>query len=99
MYFKDEDTEILRNIITHRRDVRGNQFLPALIPDDVLNKLLFAFEHAPSVGYSQPWQMVIIKDPITKQNIKEIFDIENLAAVEKFSAERSARRSMPSRRY
>ena len=69
MRFNENDSEILKQIITHFRDVRGNQFLPVPIPAEVLNKLLFAFEHAPSVGYSQPWQMVIIKEESTKQRI------------------------------
>lgn len=89
MKFSEQDTNVLKNIITHRRDVRGNQFLPVPITEELLNKLLVAFEHAPSVGYSQPWQIIIISDKTIKQNIKEIFEFENKAALQKFSGERS----------
>lgn len=89
MKFSEHDSQILKNIITHRRDVRGNQFLSTPIPDDLLNKLLYSFEHAPSVGYSQPWQIIIIANQIIKQKVKDIFNSENMNAAKKFSGERS----------
>lgn len=89
MKFNEHDSLILKNIITHRRDVRGNQFLSTPITDDLLNKLLYSFEHAPSVGYSQPWQIIIIANQIIKQKVKDIFNSENKTAAQKFSGERS----------
>lgn len=91
MHFNDKDAELLKNIIVHRRDVRGNQFLPDPVSDEILNKLLFAFEHSPSVGYSQPWQIIIIRENGIKQNIKEIFESENQSASIKFAGERFER--------
>lgn len=73
MQFNITDTEILRNIILHRRDVRGNRFLSTPVSTTVMDQLLFAFEHAPSVGYSQPWQLIVIEKETTKQAVKNIF--------------------------
>lgn len=90
MKFNEHDAQILRNIIIHRRDVRGNQFLSTPIDDNLLNQLLYAFEHAPSVGYSQPWQIIIISKQVIKQKVKDIFNSENKIASQKFDVERSA---------
>ncbi|MBN8719119.1 MAG: 5,6-dimethylbenzimidazole synthase [Sediminibacterium magnilacihabitans] len=77
MQFNITDTEILRNIILHRRDVRGNRFLSTPVSSAVMDQLLFAFEHAPSVGYSQPWQLIVIEKEATKQAVKNIFTESN----------------------
>ncbi len=60
--------------IESRRDIR--QFLPDPVPDDVLERLLGAAHHAPSVGYSQPWDFVLITDPSVKQQLKVLADRE-----------------------
>jgi 5,6-dimethylbenzimidazole synthase len=77
MQFNITDTEILRNIILHRRDVRGNRFLSTPVSSAVMDQLLFAFEHAPSVGYFQPWQLVVMEKEATKQAVKNIFTESN----------------------
>lgn len=43
------------------------------IPDEVLARILNAAHHAPSVGFSQPWNFILIKDRITRQRVKESF--------------------------
>lgn len=43
-----------------RRDVR--RFRPDPVPDEVLWRLLDAAHHAPSVGFMQPWDFIIITD-------------------------------------
>jgi 5,6-dimethylbenzimidazole synthase len=47
--------------IHRRRDVRG-QFTGAPLPDDVLERILAAAHAAPSVGLSQPWDFVVVRD-------------------------------------
>ena len=49
-------------MIHRRRDVRG-QFTGAPIPEDVLERVLQAAHAAPSVGLSQPWDFVVVRDP------------------------------------
>ncbi len=60
--FDDLSIEVLREIMLSRRDVRGNRFIDKKIDDEVLDEILAAANSAPSVGFSQPWKFVIIKD-------------------------------------
>ncbi|EAQ64541.1 Putative oxidoreductase NAD protein [Marinomonas sp. MED121] len=75
--FDAEASDLLSQIIQYRRDVRGNRFLPTPIEDSALKQILDAALHAPSVGFSQPWEFVLIKDKATKHKIRESFNTEN----------------------
>ncbi|MFI6501805.1 5,6-dimethylbenzimidazole synthase [Nonomuraea typhae] len=50
------------DVVHRRRDVRG-QFTGAPVPEDVLMRVLSAAHAAPSVGLSQPWDFVVVRDP------------------------------------
>ncbi|MEU6747044.1 5,6-dimethylbenzimidazole synthase [Spirillospora sp. NPDC046719] len=52
----------LYDVIHRRRDVRA-EFTGAPIPDGVLDRILTAAHAAPSVGLSQPWDFVLVRDP------------------------------------
>jgi len=82
--FTAHDAAVLEEIILHRRDVRGNRFLQTAVEDDILDKLLLAAVHAPSVGFSQPWEFVVIRDAAIKQQVREVFDEENSRAKDLF---------------
>jgi 5,6-dimethylbenzimidazole synthase len=56
----------LYETINRRRDVRG-QFTGAPVPDDVLDRILTAAHAAPSVGLSQPWDFILVRDPELRQ--------------------------------
>ncbi len=73
--FSNSDSNVLQDIILHRRDVRGNRFLDRPIPKEALDKILFAAVHAPSVGFSQPWEFVIVRDQQKKSAIKASFNV------------------------
>lgn len=60
MKFKKKDFNTLTKIITSRRDVRGNNFINKKISKKKLDMILQSALHAPSVGYSQPWQFIIV---------------------------------------
>ncbi|MGI0025577.1 MAG: nitroreductase family protein, partial [Nitrososphaera sp.] len=60
------EKEGLYKAIFSRRDVRSH-FVDREIPNDVLARILNAAHHAPSVGFSQPWNFILIKDAITRQ--------------------------------
>jgi nicotinate-nucleotide--dimethylbenzimidazole phosphoribosyltransferase len=60
--FDAPSREVLRQIINARRDVR-RRFLPAPVPDDVLDRVLEAAHRAPSVGLTQPWDFLILVEP------------------------------------
>ncbi len=51
----------LYDAIHRRRDVRA-EFTGAPIPQDVLERVLAAAHAAPSVGLSQPWDFVLVRD-------------------------------------
>ena len=86
--FNKEEAEILENIILRRRDVRGNRFSKTLISDEILDKIIYAGINAPSVGFSQPWEFVIIKDELVKNQVLDSFNEENDRAMEEFVTEK-----------
>ncbi|RUY09253.1 5,6-dimethylbenzimidazole synthase, partial [Mesorhizobium sp. M7A.F.Ca.US.005.03.2.1] len=55
-----------------RRDVRSH-FLPNAIDDDVLARLLLAAHHAPSVGFMQPWNFIVIRDAGRRAEVRDLF--------------------------
>lgn len=75
--FTASDIKCLEEIIEARRDVRGNRFIDKKIDDETLDKLLYAASNAPSVGFSQPWKFVIIKDKQKRDEIYQDFIKEN----------------------
>jgi len=65
--------------IHERRDVRS-QFLPAQIPDEILARLLDAAHHAPSVGFMQPWNFIVIRDRGVRAAVRDAFLQERVRA-------------------
>ena len=84
MNFTTNDAEKLLKIIKARRDVRGNRFISEPIEDEKLQMILEAGISAPSVGYSQPWKFMIIKDKNIKDRLIQNFEDENSKAKEIF---------------
>ncbi|MBF0423076.1 MAG: 5,6-dimethylbenzimidazole synthase [Magnetococcales bacterium] len=72
IFFSPADRTGLYKAIFSRRDVRG-QFKPDPIPDPVLSRVLLAAHHAPSVGFMQPWDFIIVSDPAIKRSVHEGF--------------------------
>lgn len=58
--------------IAFRRDVRG-QFTSAPIPPEVLARLLAAAHRAGSVGFMQPWDFIIVRDPEIRRQVLDSF--------------------------
>ena len=73
--FTKEEKDGLYKAIFSRRDVRS-YFTSRPIDEEILTRILKAAHHAPSVGFSQPWNFILIKDNETKKKIKESFDQE-----------------------
>ncbi|MCY0849657.1 5,6-dimethylbenzimidazole synthase [Sulfuracidifex metallicus] len=61
----------LYEAIKRRRDVRSF-YKGGEISDDVLAKILMAGHLAPSVGFSQPWNFIIVRDVEKRRKIKEL---------------------------
>jgi 5,6-dimethylbenzimidazole synthase len=66
--FSDEDRRVIYRVIHERRDVRSH-FIDKPIPDDVLGRVLDAAHHAPSVGFMQPWDFLLIESPTVRKQI------------------------------
>lgn len=84
--FSAEDSDLLSEIMSARRDVRGNRFLPDELAQADIDQIFAAALMAPSVGFSQPWEFITIKNRITKELIANSFFIENEKAKALFKA-------------
>jgi 5,6-dimethylbenzimidazole synthase len=73
--FSNQEKSGLYKAIHTRRDVRSH-FNSKPIADDVLARILNAAHHAPSVGFSQPWNFILIRDSQTKEKVKSSFEKE-----------------------
>jgi len=87
--FSEEQRAGLYRAIHERRDVRS-QFLPDAIAPDVLARLLQAAHHAPSVGFMQPWDFIVIDSIDVKRAVKTLYDDANADAASNYSDERAA---------
>lgn len=70
--FEREQKEGVYRAIHSRRDIRA-QFKNEPIPEDVLARVLSAAHHAPSVGFMQPWNFILIRDVEIKRKIHSAF--------------------------
>lgn len=83
--FDEAQQGLLEEIMKARRDVRGNHFLrDEAVSQDEIERILQAALWAPSVGFSQPWRFVVIRDQVVKQQISESFEQENNKAAHLF---------------
>jgi 5,6-dimethylbenzimidazole synthase len=85
--FTEEARQAIYEAIFRRRDVRG-QFLPKAVPDDVLSRILTAAHHAPSVGFMQPWNFLIVRSPEVKREVHAVFAQAHAEAAAMFTDER-----------
>ncbi|CCQ90420.1 fused Bifunctional adenosylcobalamin biosynthesis protein CobU/Cob(II)yrinic acid a,c-diamide reductase (modular protein) [Nitrospina gracilis 3/211] len=81
--FSVEDKAGLYRAIFERRDVRHFQSKP--IPPHALKRILRAAHHAGSVGFSQPWNFLVIDDPATKEKMFQNFIHANGDAEKNYS--------------
>lgn len=88
--FTEAQREGLYRAIFERRDVRS-QFLPDAIPNEVLARLLEAAHHAPSVGFMQPWDFIVIDSVDVRRQVLDSFNAENDRAAANYQGERKER--------
>jgi 5,6-dimethylbenzimidazole synthase len=82
-----DERDVVYRCIRGRRDVRG-QFRPDPVPDAVLARILDAAHHAPSVGFMQPWDFILVRDPAVKQRVRDAFAAANAEAAARFDGAR-----------
>jgi nicotinate-nucleotide--dimethylbenzimidazole phosphoribosyltransferase len=86
----DELTNIaVQEVLQARRDVR--RFRPDPVPDHLLMQVLDAGHKAPSVGHSQPWRFVVVRDQASRDRAALLSDRERLRQAELFQGERKSR--------
>jgi len=86
-HFSDTDRAAVYRTIFSRRDVRG-QFLPNPIPDEILSRVLMAAHYAPSVGFMQPWNFLVVRSQEVKQRIHDVFKKANDEAAQMFEGQK-----------
>ncbi|TDX29499.1 cob(II)yrinic acid a,c-diamide reductase [Modicisalibacter xianhensis] len=85
--FSDAQRHGVYRAIHERRDVRA-QFLPDPIPPETLARLLDAAHHAPSVGFMQPWDFLMVDNPEVRERVHRLFLNANAKAAECHAGER-----------
>ena len=85
--FSEEEKRGVYRAIYERRDIRS-QFLPKPIPPAVLARILDAAHHAPSVGFMQPWDFIVIEDTRIRRAIHENFERANQRASDLYTGAR-----------
>ncbi|WP_153731525.1 5,6-dimethylbenzimidazole synthase [Sporosarcina obsidiansis] len=75
--FSNEEKDAIYKVIYNRRDVRS--FLPTPIPQGAIHNILNAAHQAPSVGFMQPWNFIVISSNETKEKLAWAADKERRA--------------------
>ncbi|TDC14273.1 5,6-dimethylbenzimidazole synthase, partial [Kribbella albertanoniae] len=65
------ERQVVHRVLAERRDVRRG-FVDLPIPDDVLTRVLESAHRAPSVGLSQPWDFLLIREIATRRKIHDL---------------------------
>lgn len=81
--------DALHQVIAERRDVR--RYRPDPVPGDVLTRVLTAAHAAPSVGHSQPWRFVVVRDPAVRDRAAVLTDRERLRQAEQLDPDAARR--------
>ena len=85
--FDDAFRARLEDLIKWRRDVR--RFVADPVDDALVNKLLGLAALAPSVGNSQPWRFVKVRDEGRRARITENFEACNADALADYNGEKA----------
>ena len=75
--FPPEDRAALYGVLGARRDVR--RYRPDPVPAELLERVLSAGHQAPSVGHSQPWRFLVVRDPAIREQAAWMADQERLS--------------------
>ena len=84
--FPLEEREAVYRAIRTRRDVR-DQFLPDPLPEDLIGRLLEAAHCAPSVGFMQPWNFLLVRSTERREAVWRAFSKANEEAATLFGGE------------
>ncbi|HTI17160.1 MAG TPA: 5,6-dimethylbenzimidazole synthase [Trinickia sp.] len=74
--FSESERAAVYRAIYERRDMR--HFVRGPVAPEVLERLIDAAHHAPSVGYMQPWRIVRITDPAVRLALHAAVESERI---------------------
>jgi len=90
--FSEQELKGVYRAIETRRDIR--HFIPKEIAPEIkpelLQKLIHAANHAPSVGYMQPWHFIRITDINLRKTIQQHVEQERLNTAEALNQRKEA---------
>jgi nicotinate-nucleotide--dimethylbenzimidazole phosphoribosyltransferase len=72
--FDPDERRALYDVVEARRDIRRFRHDP--VPPETVGRLLGAAHAAPSVGHSQPWRFILVRDPATRDRAAVLADRE-----------------------
>jgi 5,6-dimethylbenzimidazole synthase len=75
-------------VLNRRRDVRG-EFSGEPLDTEVLHRVLAAAHAAPSVGLTQPWDFVLVRDPVARGAFAEHVHNERAVFADSLRGKRS----------
>ena len=81
--------EALARGIDARRDIR--RYRPDDVPADVVRAVCEAGHHGPSVGHSQPWRFIVVRDAATRDRAALMADRERIRQAELLTPDRRRR--------
>jgi 5,6-dimethylbenzimidazole synthase len=84
--FSESDRAGLYRAVFERRDIHAFRSDP--LPAATLARILKAAHHAPSVGFMQPWDFILIRDRAMREQVHAAFERANAEAVQRFEGER-----------
>jgi 5,6-dimethylbenzimidazole synthase len=58
------------------------------VPDEVLARIIVAAHHAASVGFTQPWDFIVIREIERRREVKRIFERERAINAAQFTGDR-----------
>ena len=78
--FSSDSQQALYDVIDARRDIR--RFRPDPVDSQILERVLTAAHHGPSVGHSQPWRFLVVTDDSIRERAAGFADRERLRQAE-----------------
>lgn len=85
--FDAEFRDGLAALFRWRRDVR--RFRRDPLDEEQLDRLIALARLSPSVGFSQPWRFVKVRDPARREAVRQNFQACNQAALNDYQGERA----------
>ncbi len=80
----DGARDALAEVIEARRDIR--RFRPDQVSPELLERILAAAHAAPSVGLSQPWRFIVVRDPDTRARVRGLAERERWRQADRFES-------------